>query len=133
MRGTPVRALGPPAKLRRGGAIAKAAPAGSNNVAANFQFAASLGKLETCRATRQIFNLPRRSASWKLAATFGSSNRWAESMARADRVSEVAGYIEQAILSGKWSPGDVLPSEREISAEIVVSRSGVRTGLRRRS
>jgi GntR family transcriptional repressor for pyruvate dehydrogenase complex len=54
-------------------------------------------------------------------------------MARADRVSEVAGYIEQAILSGKWSPGDVLPSEREISAEIGVSRSVVREAIGRLS
>jgi DNA-binding FadR family transcriptional regulator len=54
-------------------------------------------------------------------------------MARADRVSEVSHYIEQAILSGKWVPGDVLPSEREISAEIGVSRSVVREAIGRLS
>jgi DNA-binding FadR family transcriptional regulator len=54
-------------------------------------------------------------------------------MARADRVSEVAQYIEGAILSGKWVPGDLLPSEREISAEIGVSRSVVREAIGRLS
>jgi GntR family transcriptional repressor for pyruvate dehydrogenase complex len=52
-------------------------------------------------------------------------------MPRADRVSEVVQYLEQAILSGKWAPGDVLPSERDISAEIGVSRSVVREALGR--
>jgi DNA-binding FadR family transcriptional regulator len=47
-------------------------------------------------------------------------------MARADRVTEVAQYLERAILSGKWAPGDVLPSERDLSADIGVSSSVVR-------
>jgi DNA-binding FadR family transcriptional regulator len=52
-------------------------------------------------------------------------------MVRADRVSEVEQFLEQAILSGKWVPGDRLPSEREISAAIGVSRSVVREAIGR--
>jgi DNA-binding FadR family transcriptional regulator len=52
-------------------------------------------------------------------------------MARADRVTQTAALLEQAILSGKYAPGDVLPSEREISAEVGVSRSVVREALGR--
>jgi DNA-binding FadR family transcriptional regulator len=54
-------------------------------------------------------------------------------MARADRVTEVTQYLEQAILSGKWGPGDVLPSERDICIEIGVSRSVVREAIGRLS
>ncbi len=54
-------------------------------------------------------------------------------MARADRVTEVAQYLEDAILSGKWGPGEMLPSERDISAEIGVSRSVVREAIGRLS
>jgi DNA-binding FadR family transcriptional regulator len=52
-------------------------------------------------------------------------------MAHADRVNEVARRLEQAILSGRLGPGDLLPSEREISAEMDVSRSVVREALGR--
>jgi GntR family transcriptional repressor for pyruvate dehydrogenase complex len=52
-------------------------------------------------------------------------------MRRADRVSEVEQFLEHAILSGKWLPGQRLPSERDISAEIGVSRSVVREALGR--
>ena len=52
-------------------------------------------------------------------------------MAHADRVTETARRIEQAILSGKLSTGEQLPSEREISAEMGVSRSVVREALGR--
>jgi DNA-binding FadR family transcriptional regulator len=54
-------------------------------------------------------------------------------MARADRVSEVAQYLERSILAGKWAAGQLLPSEREISAEIGVSRSVVREAIGRLS
>jgi GntR family transcriptional repressor for pyruvate dehydrogenase complex len=49
----------------------------------------------------------------------------------ADRVSEVERFLEDAILSGKWAPGDRLPSERDISTEMDVSRSVVREALGR--
>jgi DNA-binding FadR family transcriptional regulator len=52
-------------------------------------------------------------------------------MARADRVSEVAGYLERAILEGRWAPGELLPSERELSADAGVSRSVVREAIGR--
>lgn len=52
-------------------------------------------------------------------------------MAHADRVNEVARRLEQAILSGRLGPGDLLPSEREISADMEVSRSVVREALGR--
>jgi DNA-binding FadR family transcriptional regulator len=54
-------------------------------------------------------------------------------MARADRVTEVAQYIEEAILSGKLAPGDALPSERDISAALGVSRTVVREAIGRLS
>jgi DNA-binding FadR family transcriptional regulator len=52
-------------------------------------------------------------------------------MARADLVSQVARHFEECILSGSLAPGDLLPSEREISAELDVSRSVVREALGR--
>jgi GntR family transcriptional repressor for pyruvate dehydrogenase complex len=42
----------------------------------------------------------------------------------------VAEAIEQEILSGRFSPGDVLPTEAELSAQMKVHRSTVREGLR---
>src|ERR1700737_3077263 len=52
-------------------------------------------------------------------------------MPHADRVTQTAQRIEQAILSGQLAAGDQLPSEREISAEMGVSRSVVREALNR--
>ena len=52
-------------------------------------------------------------------------------MAGADRVSELVGHFEQQILSGKFAPGDLLPSERSISVELNVSRSVVREAINR--
>jgi len=52
-------------------------------------------------------------------------------MPNADRVTHTAQHLEQAILSGKLAPGDLLPSEREISAEMGVSRGVVREALGR--
>ncbi len=52
-------------------------------------------------------------------------------MPNADRVTHTAQRLEHDILSGKLAPGDLLPSEREISAEMGVSRSVVREALGR--
>ncbi len=52
-------------------------------------------------------------------------------MPHADLVTQTARRIEQAILSGRLVAGDQLPSEREISAEMGVSRSVVREALGR--
>lgn len=52
-------------------------------------------------------------------------------MSRVDRVSEIAHRLEQTILSGELAPGDQLPSERDISAQLGVSRSVVREALGR--
>ena len=52
-------------------------------------------------------------------------------MSRVDRVTEVADQLERVILSGELVPGDSLPSEREISARMGVSRSVVREALGR--
>jgi DNA-binding FadR family transcriptional regulator len=52
-------------------------------------------------------------------------------MSRTDRVSQVVGHFEQAILSGALAPGDRLPSEREISDQMDVSRPVVREALGR--
>jgi DNA-binding FadR family transcriptional regulator len=52
-------------------------------------------------------------------------------MLRTDRVSQVVSRFEEAILSGQLAPGDQIPSEREISAEMGVSRSVVREALNR--
>ncbi len=50
---------------------------------------------------------------------------------RMDRVSELADRLEKSILSGELSPGDLLPSERELSARWQISRSVVREALGR--
>jgi DNA-binding FadR family transcriptional regulator len=52
-------------------------------------------------------------------------------MASQDRVSQVARQLEEDILSGKLSSGELLPSERELSARLGVSRSVVREALGR--
>src|SRR5262245_12089511 len=48
-----------------------------------------------------------------------------------DHVSDVASYYQNAILSGKLTAGERLPSERAISARMKVSRSVVREALSR--
>ncbi len=52
-------------------------------------------------------------------------------MSRLDHVSRVAGELERGILSGELAPGSRLPSERDISIRMGVSRSVVREALRR--
>jgi DNA-binding FadR family transcriptional regulator len=52
-------------------------------------------------------------------------------MSTADRVTKVVRHLEQTILSGQLTPGDSLPSEREISANLRVSRSVVREAIGR--
>ena len=52
-------------------------------------------------------------------------------MPQDDLVTQTARKLEQDILSGQMAPGDLLPSEREISAEMGVSRSVVREALGR--
>jgi GntR family transcriptional repressor for pyruvate dehydrogenase complex len=52
-------------------------------------------------------------------------------MSRVDRVSQVVERFERAILEGEFAPGDQIPSEREISAQMGVSRSVVREALGR--
>ena len=52
-------------------------------------------------------------------------------MPSADRVSEVVRHLEQRILSGQIAAGERVPSERELSAEMGVSRSVVREALGR--
>jgi GntR family transcriptional regulator, transcriptional repressor for pyruvate dehydrogenase complex len=52
-------------------------------------------------------------------------------MSRVDHVTQIAAELEQAILSGELAPGDLLPSERDISARRGVSRSVVREALGR--
>lgn len=52
-------------------------------------------------------------------------------MPRVDHVRQLVEHFEQAILSGEYAPGDLLPSEREISASRRVSRSVVREALSR--
>jgi GntR family transcriptional repressor for pyruvate dehydrogenase complex len=52
-------------------------------------------------------------------------------MSRIDHVTQIAAELERAILSGELAPGDLLPSERDISARRGVSRSVVREALGR--
>ena len=47
----------------------------------------------------------------------------------ADRVAQVVDHLEQKIFSGELQSGDLLPAERELSAELSVSRSVVREAL----
>jgi GntR family transcriptional repressor for pyruvate dehydrogenase complex len=50
---------------------------------------------------------------------------------RVDLVSKIVRDYEQAILRGELSPGDRLPAEREMSAQLGVSRGVVREALGR--
>ncbi|HWG41771.1 MAG TPA: FadR/GntR family transcriptional regulator [Gemmataceae bacterium] len=52
-------------------------------------------------------------------------------MSRTDHVSQVADQLERAILAGEFASGDLLPSERDLSAQLGVSRSVVREALGR--
>jgi GntR family transcriptional repressor for pyruvate dehydrogenase complex len=52
-------------------------------------------------------------------------------MSNVDLVLQLAGQLEQDILSGRLAPGDLLPSERELKAQMGVSRSVVREALHR--
>jgi GntR family transcriptional repressor for pyruvate dehydrogenase complex len=52
-------------------------------------------------------------------------------MSKVDRVSQIAEQFERAILSGELPPGNLLPSERDLSARLGVSRSVVREALGR--
>lgn len=61
----------------------------------------------------------------------GYQEEVSESMSSVDRVSEIAERLERSILSGERMPGDLLPSERDISAQMGVSRSVVREALGR--
>ncbi len=54
-------------------------------------------------------------------------------MSQVDRVSQVANQLEQEILTGKLAAGELLPSERELSSTLGVSRSVVREALGRLS
>src|SRR5262249_36106976 len=47
------------------------------------------------------------------------------------RVSQLAEHFERAILAGELAAGELLPSERELSAKMGVSRSVVREALGR--
>lgn len=53
------------------------------------------------------------------------------SSTRTDRVSQVAQYLEKAIQSGEYQPGDPLPGERELSSHLNVSRSVIREAIGR--
>lgn len=52
-------------------------------------------------------------------------------MSRVDRVSEVVQSLEDKIFGGGLNPGDPLPSEREISTQLGVSRTVVREAIGR--
>jgi DNA-binding FadR family transcriptional regulator len=43
---------------------------------------------------------------------------------------QVAGQLREAILAGRFAPGERLPTERELTAEFGVSRTSVREALR---
>ena len=51
--------------------------------------------------------------------------------AEGNRVEELVAHFERRILSGELAPGDLLPAERVISAEMAVSRSVVREAIGR--
>jgi DNA-binding FadR family transcriptional regulator len=52
-------------------------------------------------------------------------------MAAIDQPSRIAEQLEHDIVTGKLAPGDLLPSERDISARLGVSRNVVREALGR--
>jgi GntR family transcriptional regulator, transcriptional repressor for pyruvate dehydrogenase complex len=49
---------------------------------------------------------------------------------RALRFEEIAAHIETMMTSGSLSPGDRLPSERRLAAQLRVSRSSIREAIR---
>lgn len=53
-----------------------------------------------------------------------------ESVTRAPIYLQVAAQLREAILSGRFAPGDRLPTERELAREFGVSRTSVREALR---
>jgi len=52
-------------------------------------------------------------------------------MCAVDRVEQVAKQLEEKILAGHMAPGDRLPPERELCAQLHVSRSVVREAIKR--
>src|SRR5262249_10098972 len=52
-------------------------------------------------------------------------------MSRTDQVTRIARHLERAILAGELAPGELLPSERDISRQMQASRSAVREALGR--
>jgi DNA-binding FadR family transcriptional regulator len=50
-------------------------------------------------------------------------------MPRIDRVAQITSQLERSIRSGEFAPGDRLPSEREFSARLGVSRGVIREAL----
>jgi DNA-binding FadR family transcriptional regulator len=52
-------------------------------------------------------------------------------MSRQDHVTQLAERLERGILSGEYASGELLPSEREISSRLGLSRSVVREALGR--
>jgi GntR family transcriptional repressor for pyruvate dehydrogenase complex len=52
-------------------------------------------------------------------------------MSRTDSVTQLAEDLERRILAGELAPGDQLPSERDLSTQLGVSRSVVREALGR--
>ena len=53
-----------------------------------------------------------------------------EEVSRSPLYLQVAGSIREAIIAGDLGPGDVLPTERELSESFGVSRASVREALR---
>jgi GntR family transcriptional regulator, transcriptional repressor for pyruvate dehydrogenase complex len=53
-----------------------------------------------------------------------------ESVVRSPVYLQVAGQLREAILAGRYAPGDRLPTERELTREFGVSRTSVREALR---
>jgi GntR family transcriptional repressor for pyruvate dehydrogenase complex len=52
-------------------------------------------------------------------------------MSHTDHATQIAAELERSILSGRYAPGDRLPSERELSSQLGVSRGVVREALGR--
>jgi DNA-binding FadR family transcriptional regulator len=50
-------------------------------------------------------------------------------MSRINQVAHIAAQLERQILSGQLAPGDQLPSERDLSVQLGVSRNVVREAL----
>lgn len=51
---------------------------------------------------------------------------------RSNLSDQIFDYLKEQIVSGEWKPGEKIPSETELSAQLGVSRMSLRTAIKKR-